>query len=253
MRGRDVVVFDIETVVDGALAREDDLRDPRTGEERFPAPPLHRVVAIAFAHFRRREDGGVDFVTARAGGAVDADEPQLLAGFWRGMAEIQPTFVGYNSRGFDFPVLLFRSMRHGIAAPLYFSADSKWESYRQRYAPDWHLDVADALTDYGASRRFPLDLAARMIGAPGKLDVDGGDVGALFAAGRIDDIRGYCVTDVLSTSLVWLAWLRLQGALSAAQLAATHAGMRAWLDAEGAARPHLRRFADAWPMPSGSA
>lgn len=246
MRGRDFVVFDIETVVDGALAREDDLRDPATGAERFPAPPLHRIVAIAFAQFRRSEGGGLDFVTARAGGAIDADEPQLLAGFWRGMTEIQPTFIGYNSRGFDFPVLLFRSMRHGIAAPLYFSADSKWDSYRQRYAPDWHLDVADALTDYGASRRCSLDLAARTVGAPGKLDVDGGDVAALFEAGRIEEIRVYCVTDVLSTALVWLAWLRLQGSLSEGQLAATHAGMRVWLEGERAAQPHLGRFADAW-------
>jgi predicted PolB exonuclease-like 3'-5' exonuclease len=250
MRGRDVVVFDIETVVDGALARDGDLRDPQTGEARFPAPPLHRVVAIAFAQFRRGDDGGVEFVTARAGGAADADERQLLAGFWRAMTDLQPTFVGYNSRGFDFPVLLFRSMRHGVEAPLYFSATSKWDGYRQRYATDWHLDVADALTEYGASRRISLDLAARTIGAPGKLDVDGGDVAALFETGRIEEIRGYCVTDVLSTALVWLAWLRLQGAMTTAQLAATHAGMRAWLEAEGAAQPHLRRFADAWPMPS---
>lgn len=251
MRGRDFVVFDIETVVDPALARPDDLRDPRTGEERFPAPPLHQVVAIAFAHFRRSDAGGFDLVAARAGGAIDADERTLLAGFWRSMGELQPTFVGFNSRGFDFPVLLFRSMRHGVEAPLYFSAENKWESYRQRYAADWHLDVADALTDYGASRRISLDLAARLIGAPGKLDVDGGDVAALFAAGRIADIRGYCVTDVLSTSLVWLAWLRLQALLSDAELAATHAGVRAWLEREAAAHAHLRRFADAWTAPSG--
>ena len=72
----------------------------------------------------------------------------------------------------------------------------------------------------------------------------------LHAEGRIEEIRAYCVTDVLSTALVWLAWLRLQGAMTAAQLAATHAGMRAWLEGEAASQPHLRRFAEAWPMPS---
>lgn len=156
MRGRDYVVFDIETVVDPALARPGDLRDPRTGEERFPAPPLHQVVAIAFAHFRRSDAGGFDLVAARAGGAIDADERTLLAGFWRSMGDLQPTFVGFNSRGFDFPVLLFRSMRHGVEAPLYFSAESKWESYRQRDAACVLRVKARGHRDLAASsRNFP--------------------------------------------------------------------------------------------------
>jgi hypothetical protein len=47
MRGVDFVIFDIETVADRALATEDELVDANTGEPRFPAPPLHKVVAIA--------------------------------------------------------------------------------------------------------------------------------------------------------------------------------------------------------------
>ena len=246
MRGRDFVVFDIETVVDAALARPEDLTDEKTGEVKFPATPLHQVVAIAIADFRREEDGAITFLEARAGGTAAADERALLQGFWSAMAAKEPTFIGFNSRGFDVPVLLHRSMRHGLDAGFFMTSGDKWNSYRQRYAIDWHCDLLDVLSDYGAARRMPLDLAARLVGAPGKLDTDGADVAQLHAEGWIEEIRAYCVTDVLSTSIVWLSWLRLEGRLSAAHLAATHAQMLDWLDAQAAAQPHLARFAEAW-------
>lgn len=245
MRGRDFVVFDIETLVDAALARPEDLVDEKTGEAKFPATPLHQVVAIAIAEFRREDDGSISFLEARAGGTAAADERALLHGFWSAMAAKEPTFVGFNSRGFDVPVLLHRSMHHSLDAGFFMTSGDKWNSYRQRYAADWHFDLLDALSDYGAARRLSLDLAARLVGAPGKLDTDGADVAQLHAEGRIEEIRAYCVTDVLSTSLVWLSWLRLEGRLSAEQLAATHAQMLDWLDAQAAA-PHLARFAEAW-------
>jgi predicted PolB exonuclease-like 3'-5' exonuclease len=193
------------------------------------------------------------FLDTRAGGTAAADERALLHGFWSAMAAKEPTFIGFNSRGFDVPVLLHRSMRHGLDAGFFMTSGDKWNSYRQRYAIDWHCDLLDVLSDYGAARRMPLDLAARLVGAPGKLDTDGGDVAQLHAEGRIEEIRAYCVTDVLSTSLVWLSWLRLEGRLSAEQLTATHAQMLAWLDANAAAQSHLARFAEAWRAAGGAA
>lgn len=246
MRGTDFVVFDIEAIPDPELVRDEDLRDPETGAERFPSPPLHKVVAIAISTFRREPDGAITFVSARAGGAADADERQLIAAFWRSMAELEPTFIGFNTRGFDIPVLAYRSMRHGLSAPFYFSAANKWENYRARYATDWHLDLADALADFGASRRVSLDTAARLVSAPGKLDTAGGDVAALYAGGQIEAIRSYCVTDTLSTGLVWLAWRRLVGDLSAEQMAATHEAMLAWLEAPERADAQLALFAQRW-------
>jgi predicted PolB exonuclease-like 3'-5' exonuclease len=246
MRGRDFVVFDIETVVDGALAEPGDLVDAKTGEEKFPAPPLHKVVAIAIAEFRREEDGAVTFLDARAGGTAAMDEPALLQGFWSAMAAKEPTFIGFNSRGFDFPVLLHRSMRHGLDAAFFLTSGDKWNSYRQRFAVDWHLDLADALSEYGASRRISLDLAARLVGAPGKLDTSGADVAQLHAEGRIEDIRAYCVTDVLSTSLVWLSWLRLEGRITRDHLASVHDQMRAWLEAQAGTHAQLGRYAETW-------
>jgi predicted PolB exonuclease-like 3'-5' exonuclease len=162
------------------------------------------------------------------------------------MAAKEPTFIGFNSRGFDVPVLLHRSMRHGLDAGFFLTSGDKWNSYRQRYAADWHLDLADALSEYGASRRISLDLAARLVGAPGKLDTSGADVAQLYAEGRIEDIRAYCVTDVLSTSLVWLSWLRLEGRITRAQLAGAHGQMRTWLGDQAGAQAQLGIFAETW-------
>lgn len=246
MRGRDFVIYDIETVPDRGIARPDELVDPETGAERFPATPLHRIVAIAVTEFCREADGSMRFVGARAGGAADAPERDLIAGFWAAMGKLEPTLVGFNSRGFDLPVLLHRSLRHGLEAPLYFQGDNKWDSYRQRFAVDWHLDLCDALSEFGASRRISLDLAARLVSAPGKLDVDGGDVEAMVEAGRIDDVRAYCVTDTLSTGLVWLAWLRVQGKITAAQRTDAEKGIADWLQERRDSEPHLGSFLNAW-------
>lgn len=204
------------------------------------------MVAIAIAEFRREDDGAVTFHDARAGGTAAMDEPALLQGFWSAMAAKEPTFIGFNSRGFDVPVLLHRSMRHGLDAGFFLTSGDKWNSYRQRYAADWHLDLVDILSDYGKSRRISLDLAARLVGAPGKIDASGADVTQLHAEGRIEDIRAYCVTDVLSTSLVWLSWLRLEGRITRDQLADAHGQMHAWLEAQAGAQAQLGKFAETW-------
>jgi predicted PolB exonuclease-like 3'-5' exonuclease len=122
----------------------------------------------------------------------------------------------------------------------------KWNAYRQRCAADWQLDLADALSDYGTSRRISLDLAARLVGAPGKLDMSGADVAQLHAQGRIEDIRAYGVTDVLSTSLVWLSWLHLEGRITREQLAAENDRTQSWLGAQAGNQAEIRKFSDKW-------
>jgi hypothetical protein len=71
-------------------------------------------------------------------------------------------------------------------------------------------------------------------------------VAQLHAEGRIEDIRAYCVTDVLSTSLVWLSWLRLEGRITRDHLASVHDQMRAWLEAQAGTHAQLGRYAETW-------
>ena len=59
-----------------------------------------------------------------------------------------------------------------------------------------------ALADRGAARMTSLDNAARLIGLPGKMGVDGSQVEGLHRAGRLEEIRHYCLTDVIQTAFV---------------------------------------------------
>lgn len=246
--GSDILVVDIETVADTALARHEDLYDDQGGE-RFVAPPLHRIVAIAFVHAQvTSEPQGrrVDLIECRAGLDEGASEADLLRGFWSLVGRLQPTLVTWNGRAFDVPVLLWRSLRWRVAAPAWFRKVSNFENYGYRFSLDWHVDLMDVMTGYGAARRVPLDVAARAAGAPGKLGAGGADVGAMIAAGRLADVRAYCELDALNTYLVWLGWRHLMGELGDGELGQAHDGLAAWLERARTERSHLGEFLDAW-------
>ena len=246
--GSDIVVVDIETVTDTALSRHEDLYDEQ-GTERFVAPPLHRIVAIGFVHARLTSGPPgrrIDLVDCRAGLDESASEADLLRGFWSLVGRLQPTVVTWNGRGFDLPVLLWRSMRWRVAAPAWFRKVSNFENYGYRFSLDWHVDLMDVMTGYGAARRVSLDAAARAAGAPGKLGAGGGDVGAMIGAGRLADVRAYCELDALNTYLVWLGWRHLMGELGDDELRQAHDGLAGWLEHERTARPHCGEFLDAW-------
>ena len=77
--------------------------------------------------------------------------------------------------------------------------------YRYRYSEAGHLDLADMLTDYGASRSTGgLDAMARLIGLPGKVGVDGSQVEGLYNAGQLELIKNYCLSDVAQTAFLFL-------------------------------------------------
>ena len=69
-------------------------------------------------------------------------------------------------------------------------------------------------------------------------------LGAAFLAGRLDDIRCYCETDVLNTYLVYLRFQRLRGALTLEQYAAEVSLVREKVAASSAA--HWCEFLAAW-------
>jgi predicted PolB exonuclease-like 3'-5' exonuclease len=102
----------------------------------------------------------------------------------------------------------------------------------------------DVLSMYQPRATAGLDAIARLCGFPGKLGMDGSEVHAAFEAGKIDQIRCYCETDVMNTYLVYLRFQLLRGTLSAAQYATELAFAREKLAATGA--PHWREFIAAW-------
>ncbi|MDQ6975880.1 MAG: 3'-5' exonuclease [Mariprofundaceae bacterium] len=263
---RDIIVFDIETVADAAASRrtlglpnltDTEARDALSdyflektdGRNDFPRQPFHQVVAIAYAHFCVESgENGVELIVKKiaAGGDEASDEHALLQGFFHLIEKRAPTLVTFNGRGFDVPVMKYRAMVHGISTPRWFSEGDKWNNYDSRYGKDYHLDLLEALSDYGASARCSMHEIATVFGVPGKLDVAGDNVRAMFENNELAAIRNYCETDVCTTALIYLRWQYFNGSLSEPAYARTMLGLRNYIQEESNTRSHMKAFLEAW-------
>ena len=275
MQHQNLFVFDIETIPDtdsvpnltgfedsDVQARRDELEryhlDITGGKNPFPRQLFHRVVAISFLEAEIERTGGIDsgevyhLRELRSGGEAGFDEKQLLQGFFTYFERLKPRLVSYNGRGFDLPVLKYRAMAHGISAPWLYNAGDKWNSYQSRYSSDWHCDLLEVLSDFGASARGKLNEVCSVLGFPGKVGVDGSQVAPMYDEGRIDEIRDYCETDVLNTYLLYLRTMHHRGTVSTESYNLAIADVVSLIESEGTARPHLAEFLDAWGVASGN-
>jgi len=175
----------------------------------------------------------------------------LLALYTSGFADKRAlSFVNlyYYGGGFDLPVLHHRSLVHGVTAARYWEwgdddRDFRYNNYLGRYHTR-HIDLMDVLAAYQPRAAAGLDAMARLCGFPGKLGMDGSEVAAAVAAGRIDDVRRYCETDVMNTYLLYQRFLLLRGVHTAGEYAKEISLAREKLAASGA--PHWREYIDAW-------
>lgn len=114
------------------------------------------------------------------------------------------SLVSFHGKGFDVPVLELRSLKRAISTPASMAAS--------RRAGGHHFDMRELLA--GPASSAPLDLYAKLVGLPGKEDVAGADVQALYAAGNLDRIAAYCMTDVVQTYFLFLRHRLVEGALT---------------------------------------
>jgi len=223
---KNLIVFDIETVPDyetaGNLlnlkgASDSELREALTkyhldltdGKNSFYRQPFHKIIAISFLEAEViAEDGYFSFKvnSLRSGGNINSSEYDLVAGFFNLISSKKPTLVSYNGRTFDMPVLKYRAMKHKITAAAFHKSGDKWNNYGSRYSLDWHCDLLEALSDFGASSRVKLNEVCALLSLPGKFNIDGSDVETYFNNGRLQDIRNYCEIDVANTFLVYLSY-----------------------------------------------
>lgn len=194
------LVFDIETILDPELP----IVESAEGQK-LPSPPHHKVVAIGALLI------GADYGMKRLGlvGRDSSDEALLLSEFAELVEKHRPTLVSFNGRGFDLPVIATRCLRHGVPFRTYYRS----RDMRYRFTEAGHFDLMDFLADYGASKQTRLDVMAKLSGMPGKVGVDGKDVGPLVHAGRIDEVRAYCLCDVVQTAGVFLRVQLIRGEL----------------------------------------
>jgi 3'-5' exonuclease len=266
MLHQNLFVFDIETVPDtdaapnltGETSPDRAVRraaieqyhlDITDGKNSFPRQPFHKVVAISFLEAEIERDGAQEGYTLRdlrSGGEADYDEARLLQGFFTYLERQKPRLVSFNGRTFDLPVLKYRAMVHGISSPWLHKSGDKWNSYGYRYATDWHCDLLDVLSDFGASARVKLNEVCAAFGFAGKFGVDGSMVAEMVDQGKINEVRHYCETDVLNTYLVYLRWQLHTGTLNKAGYNASVADLVNFINTEKDTRPYLGDFMEAW-------
>ena len=253
-----VFVFDIETVPDVDAGRRLDgleglddrdvaqvmyaARRRETGGSEFLRLHLHRVVAISVAA-RTRERFKVWSL-----GEESAPEAELIQRFFDGVERYTPVLVSWNGGGFDLPVLHYRALLHGIAAPRYWETGGedqafRYNNYLNRFH-ERHTDLMDVLAGYQPRAVAPLDEIATLLGLPGKMGMDGSRVWECFLNGELGAIRDYCETDVLNTYLIYLRFEHMRGRFTAQEYTRECDLVRRTLEQDG--RAHLREFLERW-------
>lgn len=255
------LLFDVESVADGDLIAK--TRYPNremSGEEairRFRSELLttsgrdfipytfHIPVAVVVAKLR------TDFSLLEL---VSLDQPQhrpavITKHFWRGWeAYEEPTWVSFNGRGFDIPLMEHAAFRYGVAVPRWFNLQLRsFEQKRNRYNLDAHMDLHEILTNYGATwYRGGLNLAASLLGKPGKMDVQGDMVYDLFRQGRIGEINEYCRCDVLDTYFVFLRTMLLMGKITLEEEQDRVQQTKEMLESQSHEHPAYQQYLQQW-------
>lgn len=177
-------------------------------KEPFPPPQAHRVVAVAWCNVEMLPV--VNKTYGLVGGRwicdweAPADEREMLRIFGDLQEEMPATLVTWNGRTFDLPVLAMRALYHGVPWGWYYTE----RDVRYRYSDAGHCDLMDFLSDFGASRPMKLGDVARLIGLPGKTDMDGSKVADVVAEGNISEnmrkVGLYCLQDAIQTAIVFV-------------------------------------------------
>ena len=166
---------------------------------------------------------------------------EIVKKFWLGLSfYTRCKLVTFNGRSFDLPLLELAAFRYGFPAKDYFARG------RNRFNGD--LDLMDWMTNFGACRGFAggLDLLAKMLGKPGKMDVSGDQVYEMYKAGRYQDINDYCMFDTLDTYFVFLRTRILTGDITPDQEAELVARAKKTLGAQTRDLPALKHYLDHW-------
>jgi predicted PolB exonuclease-like 3'-5' exonuclease len=261
------LVFDTESVADGELVS----RLRYAGQELDAAEAVRRYRAELTEKYESdfipyTFQVPVSVVVAKV--AVDfrlldlvvLDEPQfrshvMTEHFWRGWQRYRrPTLVSFNGRSFDLPLLELAAFRYGLNLSEWFNlAGKSFEQPRSRYNVEAHIDLHELLTNFGCTRFVGgLNLAANLLGKPGKMDVQGFMVQDLYNEGRLQEINDYCRCDVLDTYFVFLRSRVLVGQLPLDEEQKIVDETKAWLqqrrEQTAAYRLYLERWGD-WPNP----
>lgn len=226
------LVFDVESITDGDLV----------SGVRYPGENLTSGEAIEKYRKELVEKWGSEFIPYtfhipisvtigkvskdfRLTEIKSLDEPdyrphEIARKFWKGWEHYgQPTLVSFNGRTFDIPLLELSAFRYGLNISEWLGEKKiSYEKPRNRFNQQSHLDLQEVLTNFSATRfNGGLNLAAMILGKPGKMGIAGHMVQDLFDQGELKRINDYCRCDVLDTYFVFLRYKVMTGELTVEQ------------------------------------
>ena len=255
------LIFDVEAVADGDLI----------SRIKYPDESLSATEAITRYREKLLAEKGSDFIAytymlpisvAIAKVADDLslvdivvlDEPEyrpatITRHFWHGWRHYnRPTFVTFNGRGYDIPLMELSAYRFGLSLPDWFNVEARtYEQSRNRYNTQRHLDLMDLISNFGAVRvSGGLNVLANIIGKPGKTGIDGSQVQDVYDAGGIQKINDYCICDVLDTYFVFLRTRVLIGKLSLEREQKIVQQTKEFLERHQKERPAFAHYIENW-------
>lgn len=266
------LVFDVESIADGDLI----------SGVRYPGENLPAKEAIDKYRNELLEKWGSEFIPYtfhipisvtigkvsrdfRLTEIKSLDEPdyrphEITRRFWKGWEHYgQPTLVSFNGRTFDIPLLELAAFRYGLNIADWLGEKKvSYEKPRNRFNQQSHLDLQELLTNFAATRfNGGLNLAAMLIGKPGKMGIAGHMVQDLYDQGELRKINDYCRCDVLDTYFVFLRYKVMSGELTVDQeqslVQATFEQLRADADQQAVYSEYLNgcnEWANPWKDPA---
>lgn len=255
------LLFDVESVADGDLISRtrysgEGLSDfdaiekfqqelmADSGREFIPYT-YHIPVAVVVAKIR------ADFTLIDI---VSLDQPEhrphvITRHFWTGWEMYErPTWVTFNGRSFDLPLMEHAAFRYGVSVAGWFNLEAKsYEQSRNRYNIQSHFDLHEFLTNFGSTWfRGGLNLAATLLGKPGKMAVQGNMVQSLYQQGKIGEINEYCRCDVLDTYFVFLRSAVLMGRITLDEEQDRIQSAKQLIELQAAEHPAYTKYLEQW-------
>jgi predicted PolB exonuclease-like 3'-5' exonuclease len=236
-----VIVWDIETVPDlqgfaaaNGHAGKPIMRFAPNWATSSPSTSTTRSFASAPWLPTRLDDGQWTVDALGAPHVGERSEKDLITSFVDKIAALLPQLVTFNGSSFDLPVLRYRAMVHGVAAPGLAA-----RPHFHRYSED-AVDLCDVLGSFSSQAKASLHELCRVMGLPGKPDgMSGAEVEKYYRDGHIREIAEYCKSDVLNTYRVWLRYELFRGRLSEPDFQRSEAKLVEFVKARENTKPHL--------------
>lgn len=223
------LVFDVESIADGdlisgvrypgenlsgeeAIERYRNELIEKWGSEFIPYT-FHIPISVTIGKVNR----DLELMEVKSLDAPDYRPHEIARKFWKGWDHYgQPTLVSFNGRTFDIPLLELSAFRYGLDISTWFGENKiSYEKPRHRFNQQSHLDLQEVLTNFSATRfNGGLNLAAMILGKPGKMGISGHMVQDLYDQGKLKTINDYCRCDVLDTYFVFLRYKVMSGEIT---------------------------------------